>query len=134
MRDEPRLRPGEAQSEGADQAPVQITIELSMNPECRARANCKRSLDGRVSTLQPGRRVFSMRNLNDQQVNEHSLKWPKIDSFGERRERPEVVRSRSHLKPTPDPGEDSRGGNHRVNVYNRARVDDVDGVQSGASR
>src|ERR1700737_296314 len=67
------------------------------------------------------RRVFSMRNLNDQQVNEHSLKWPKIDSFGERRERPEVVRSRSHLKPTPDPGEDSRGGNHRVNVYNRAR-------------
>ena len=62
-----------------------------------------------------------MRNLNDQQVNEHSLKWPKIDSFGERRERPEVVRSRSHLKPTPDPGEDSRGGNHRVNVYNRTR-------------
>src|ERR1700736_3171476 len=92
-----------------------------MNPECLARTNCKRSLDGRLSPLQPGRRVFSMRNLNDQQVNEHSLKWPKIDSFGERRERPEVVRSRSHLKPTPDPGEDSRGGNHRVNVYNRAR-------------
>jgi len=51
--------------------------QLSMNRECLARANCKRSLDGRLSPLQPGRRVFWIAKSHDHRVNDRRSKCPK---------------------------------------------------------